>query len=104
MTDILTKDDVKIQAFLNEVEIEFVKARQKFPQPNPSLAALTEEVGELAQAMLHIREGKVNYWEDIYKEAVQVATMAARCALEGDPTIGVLPENVRHYKYSSEGF
>lgn len=39
-----------------------------------------EEVGELAQAFLQDKP-----FEEIYKEAVQVATMAARCAIEGDP-------------------
>lgn len=63
-------------AMLNEANA----AEVKFPYPNPNLAALMEEVGELAQAML---QGKTQ--SEIYGEAVQVAAMALRCALEGDP-------------------
>lgn len=66
--------------FLDDVRNEAFSASDKFPYPNPNLAALMEEVGELAQAMLQNKP-----WGDIYKEAVQVATMAMRCALEGDP-------------------
>lgn len=75
--------------FLLEVENELARARAKFPGPNVNLAALTEEVGELAKALLHIREGKATGWAAVYAEAVQVATMAARVALEGDPSIAV---------------
>lgn len=66
--------------FLDDVDLESIEAERKFPYPNPNLAALMEEVGELAQAML---QGKTQ--DEIYREAVQVATMAMRCALEGDP-------------------
>ena len=70
---------------------ELDKARTKFPAPNPTIAALTEEVGELAQAMLHIREGKSSNWWDVFDEAVQVAVMAMRAATEGDETLGAVP-------------
>ena len=66
--------------FIESVHEELNKATRKFPWPNPNLAALMEEVGELAQAFLQDKP-----FEEIYKEAVQVATMAARCAIEGDP-------------------
>lgn len=66
--------------FLNKVLDEVNEASVKFPYPNPNLAALMEEVGELAQAYLQKKSR-----EEIYHEAVQVATMAMRCALEGDP-------------------
>jgi len=66
--------------FLNDVSLETHHAVQKFPYPNPNLAALMEEVGELAQAMLQKRSPS-----EIYSECVQVAAMAMRCALEGDP-------------------
>jgi len=81
----------KLYHFVSMVSDEFSIAIEKFPAPNPNLAALTEEVGELAQAILHIREGKTNEWDRVFCEAVQVAAMAARCALEGDATIGVVP-------------
>jgi len=85
------------EAFVSDMLGEIDKARAKFPAPNPTVAALTEEVGELAQAMLHIREGKSKDWWRVHKEAVQVAVMAMRAATEGDATIGALPteENCR---------
>lgn len=67
------------------------RARHKFPGPNPTIAALIEEVGELAQAMLHIREGKHADWSRVHNEAVQVAVMALRAATESDATIGAVP-------------
>ncbi len=71
--------------FLSEVHSEVLRARTKFPSSRLVLAALTEEVGELAQAMLKVAAGK---WpkERIRDEAVQVAAMALRVATEGDPT------------------
>ncbi|MEC9433426.1 MAG: hypothetical protein VYD87_11010 [Pseudomonadota bacterium] len=68
-------------AFLDEVFAEFVRARRKFPQPNPSVAALTEEVGELARAVLS------RPLPEVRAEATQVAAMALRIAVEGDPTL-----------------
>ncbi len=79
------------EAFVEAVLAQARKARTKFPAPNPTIAALTEEVGELAQAMLHIREGKHNDWWKVHGEAVQVAVMALRAATEGDATIGAVP-------------
>lgn len=71
------------EEFLNHVRDEVARARSKFPDNNLMLAALTEEVGELAQAMLKVACGK---WDAqrVYEEAVQVAAMAARVATEGD--------------------
>ncbi len=80
-----------IDGFVEAVSDEVTRAVAKFPQPNPTLAALTEETGELAQAVLHIREGKSTDWWKVYTEAVQVAAMACRVALEGDPTVGAVP-------------
>lgn len=80
-----------IDTFIEDVEREVRRAMKKFPQPNPTIAALAEEVGELSKAMLHIREGKHNDWWRVYDEAVQVAAMACRAAIEGDPTFGVVP-------------
>lgn len=71
--------------FLHEVAHEIDRARAKFPGSNLVMAALTEEVGELAQAMLKVAAGK---WPSsrIYEEAIQVAAMALRVAVEGDPS------------------
>jgi len=61
---------------------ELVFARQKFPGNKMMLAALVEEVGELAKALLDHSRGKATAAE-IYAEAIQVATMAIRIAEEG---------------------
>lgn len=58
---------------------EMQRARSKFPSNEHLLAALMEEVGELAQALLdgHGRERVV-------AEAIQVACVAVRIVEEGD--------------------
>lgn len=73
------RDAVIIEAILGELK----KARAKFPSAVFSTVALMEEVGELAQAKLKVRAGK---WPQsrVYDEAVQVAVMAIRCAVEHD--------------------
>lgn len=78
----MSPDDEK---FLQDVLEEVRSARKRFPSPRMSMAALTEEVGELAQAMLKVAAGK---WpkERIREEAIQVAGMALRVAVEGDPS------------------
>lgn len=60
---------------------EVVRARAKFPGNRFLLAALTEEVGELARAYLQ-REGR----ERVRREALQVACVAMRIYEEGDAT------------------
>lgn len=67
--------------FLNDVAEEIKKARNKFPVNDVQMIALTEEVGELAQALMD------KPWEEVWKEAVQVATMALRVAVEGDNSV-----------------
>lgn len=67
--------------FLEDVDEEIIRATTKFPQPNASMCALTEEVGELAKALMDEPS------ERVWREAVQVAAMAARVACEGDPTL-----------------
>jgi hypothetical protein len=67
--------------FMVDVAQELDRARNKFPHTGAVAVALMEEVGELAKAMLDESP------ERIYREAVQVAAMAARCALEGDPAL-----------------
>jgi hypothetical protein len=75
--------------FTDDVLREVVRARHKFPSSNLVLAALMEEVGELAQAMLKVRAGE---WpaQRIREEAVQVAAMALRVALDGDPSFAAV--------------
>lgn len=53
----------------------------KFPHNQHMLAALAEEVGELSNAFLEHHRGNQPA-QNIYTEAVQVAAMAIRVALE----------------------
>lgn len=66
---------------------EVTRARAKFPGNRHLLAALTEEVGELAQAML---QGKPT--AEIQREALQVACVALRIFEEGDASFAALSE------------
>ena len=76
------------QRLIDEINEEHSRAIAKFPAPNLNMCALTEEVGELAQALLHTRfGGRCAGWTYVRKEAVQVAVMAIRVALEGDSSI-----------------
>ena len=67
---------------------EISRARAKFPGNRHMLAALTEEVGELAQALL---QGKAR--GEICKEALQVACVALRLYEEGDASFATLTED-----------
>lgn len=71
----------QVDAFQGSMFSEFHRARQLFPDNNVNLIALMEEVGELAKAMMD--EPSENVW----KEAVQVAAVAMRCAIEGDRSV-----------------
>jgi NTP pyrophosphatase (non-canonical NTP hydrolase) len=63
---------------------ELAAAREAFPGKTHMLAALVEEVGELAQAIMqHDRKQETSVHE-VLREAVQVACMAIRVAVEGD--------------------
>ena len=86
--DALARED-ETAMFLNSVWYELQRARAKFPGDNCTLAALMEEVGELAKATFSERSISV------YAEAVQVATMAARMATEGDSCFVAWRENNR---------
>jgi NTP pyrophosphatase (non-canonical NTP hydrolase) len=73
-----------------EILMELARARAKFPRQNiwTTLAALTEEVGELNQDVLQFNhepaKGKTK--ESIRKEAAQVAAMAMRVVLDCEPS------------------
>jgi hypothetical protein len=69
--------------FLYCLDAELRYAQAKFPKTENCMVALTEEVGELAKALLDHSYGKGEA-KDVYAEAVQVAAMAMRVALEGD--------------------
>lgn len=85
-----------VTLFCKNVSDEYQRAITQFPSSDVSTVALMEEVGELAKALLHHhREGKPVSIEDIYFEAVQVAVMAARIAIEGDASIRYGMENTK---------
>ena len=73
--------DAAVEAFLDEVRAEIIRARHKFPGDRIMGLAFAEEAGELVKAMLDEPAANVR------KEAVQVATMAARIVLDGDGSL-----------------
>lgn len=70
--------DDPVDAFLDDVHAELIRARAKFPGDRVMTIALAEEFGELAKAVLDEPAANVR------KEAVQTAAMAARIVLDGD--------------------
>ena len=64
---------------LGDISAEVVRARTKFPNNHKMLAALVEEVGELAKALLQRMPSA-----EVRKEAIQVACVAIRIIEEGD--------------------
>lgn len=79
---------VSNNSVFQDIEQELTRAREKFPGTEHIMNAATEELGELAQALLQINyePGKKTH-EDVYKEAIQLAAMAIRVATEGDYTL-----------------
>lgn len=73
---------------INDILKELVRARIKFPGKNATFAALVEEVGEVATALMEEPASNVR------KEALQVAVMAIRLILDGDQTM----DSWRDYK------
>lgn len=63
---------------------ELDAARASFPNAQHMVVALMEEVGELAQAMIDHDRGGSQTAQQVLREAVQVASMAIRIAVEGD--------------------
>ena len=65
--------------FITDLMICLTKARKAFPDNRHRLAALVEEVGEVATA-LQENQGQ----QRVYEECVDVACTALRLAVEGD--------------------
>lgn len=66
-----------LDSALDQVKQEFERITKLHPAPNPNLAVLMEEVGEVAKAC---QEGDK---EAIKAEAIQVAAVALRIVMEG---------------------
>jgi hypothetical protein len=77
----LTSVDGMIMKMITD---EVDAAREKFPGKTHMLAALVEEVGELAQAMMEHDRQQGTSVQEVLREAIQTAAMAVRVAAEGD--------------------
>ena len=75
-------------ATLAKLAAEIGRAREKFPRNRFLLAALAEEMGELAQAMLQKQPR-----DEIVREAIQVACVAIRIAEEGDASFNDITDD-----------
>lgn len=71
-----------LETFLDNVRSEIVRAQTKFPENKFLVAALSEETGELANALLEFEYGN-RPAIGVYHEAIQVCAVAIRIALEG---------------------
>lgn len=78
---------------IQAVKAEVTRARLKFPGNDVMFAALGEEVGELANALLELRfayirgaePSEIDHLNDaVQKEAIQVAAVAIRILEDGD--------------------
>lgn len=80
-----------LESTRKDIEAELERARAKFPGTWQVMNALTEEVGELANALLE-QDYQKGYGsaavlnDAVRKEAIQVAAMAIRLLEEGDTT------------------
>ncbi len=71
----------ELQASTHDMlDAEVFRSKVKFPRPRFKLAALVEEVGELANALASGNR------DAIHREALQVACVACRIAEDGDET------------------
>lgn len=69
---------------IHAVDAELSRARVMFPRASATMAALTEEVGELAKALMDESPERVR------QEAIQVIVMAIRVITEGDESLAEL--------------
>lgn len=76
-----------VDSTIIDITNEVVSARSKFVSTDGLMTALTEEVGELAKAILD------EPWANVYTEAKQVAAMAIRMMEECDPTLHIVRIN-----------
>lgn len=64
---------------IEETSMEIVRGQINYPDPALLVAALGEGFGDLSKAMLKGTK------DEVVRRAVQVAAMAIRVAVEGDP-------------------
>lgn len=69
---------------LQSIRQEAMQGIESYPDASGLMVALMEEVGELARAMMSETRDRVK------DEAVQVAALAIRIAIEGDPTLDAI--------------
>jgi len=77
----LTSPDGLVMKMISD---ELAAAREAFPKTTHMLAALVEEVGELSQALMEHDRQQGTSVQEVLREAIQVAAMAVRIAVEGD--------------------
>jgi hypothetical protein len=68
------------EEFVEMVRKEIARARAESPGPIATHAALVEAVGKVSEALMY------STWYAVVTEAVQVAVLAQRLAIEGDST------------------
>lgn len=93
------KVTTQTELVIQEVRLEISRAQAKFPNTEHMLAAITEELGELAQALLqqqHEPEKRITH-ANIFKEAIQVAATAIRLAAEGDASFALYDPKVGYF-------
>lgn len=66
---------------LQDVYTEITRGVESYPDASGLMVALMEEVGELARAMM------TQSRDSVRSEAAQVAALAVRVAIDGDPTL-----------------
>lgn len=75
---------------LNDLADELGRARRKFPACDHTYAALLEELGELAKALIEHKCGH-GPARNVRAEALQVACVAIRIGTEGDLSYALAP-------------
>jgi len=78
-----------------DLDAELARARAKFPAAEHSYAALLEDLGELANALLEHKYGHAPA-RNVRAEALQVACMAMRVGSEGDASYGLVSSEDVH--------
>lgn len=84
---------------LNDLADELGRARRKFPACDHTYAALLEELGELAQALIEHKTARAPA-RNVRAEALQVACVAVRIGTEGDASYCLAPNT--HVAWATE--